>query len=224
MQLQAKQTFFFFFFNYGFAKVSSVTTTATPGLTLTHVRLVQQFPHGPVITVHASVAVDARREVPTVLTHAASLASAVDVDGQVRRVRRVVVRASLRMTETVAGYACSSWKNKPARKRTCGTWGSSLIIICPATFTLRTRLTFTLEQFVVFRLAPGFLLETRTTSFAVVTASVVLTAAYELVRVRRIGYVAQIRVTVATASAADAHVFYRVKILKRTKNTAAHVV
>jgi len=68
---------------------------------LTHVRRVQRFAHGPVIAVHAFVAVDARREVPAVLAHAAALVFAVYVDGQVRRVRRVVVRASLRVTETV---------------------------------------------------------------------------------------------------------------------------
>lgn len=71
-------------------------------LTLTHVRVVQQFPDRPVEPVIALVAVDARRVVPAVLAHAASFVLAVDVDRQVRRVRRVVVDATFGMAKAVA--------------------------------------------------------------------------------------------------------------------------
>lgn len=76
-------------------------------------------------------------------------------------------------------------------------------------------LTFAFEQFIVFRLTPRFLLEPRTTSFAIMTAGVVLTTAYEFVRVRGIGYVTEIRVTVTTTSTANTYVFYRIKVLKK---------
>lgn len=71
-------------------------------LTSTHVRLVEQLADRPVIAEVALVAVDAGRVVPAVLAHAASLVSAVHVDRQVRRVRRVVVHAMLGVPETVA--------------------------------------------------------------------------------------------------------------------------
>lgn len=77
----------------------------------------------------------------------------------------------------------------------------------------RKRLTFAFKQFVVFRLTPGFLLETGATPFAVVPASVVLAAAYEFVRICRVCYIAKVGMTVAPASASDAHVLDRVKVL-----------
>ena len=75
-------------------------------------------------------------------------------------------------------------------------------------------LTFTDEWIVGLGLSPGLLDESRTASFALRSARVVLAATEQLVRVVRVGDVARLGVTVAHAPAADGNVTDRVKELQ----------
>ena len=78
-------------------------------------------------------------------------------------------------------------------------------------------ITFAGERLKVFGLPPGFLYETGTASFTLSSASVVLTAAEQLVRVHRVSDIAGFSVTVAYTSTTNTDVSNRVEKLTYIK-------